>query len=76
MRGAEERRVDAGLGVANDEADRDRRSRRVKPAPEEVPAWVHDSHLVAPLRRILDLIDRLRIDPRMSRPDRLDVARL
>ena len=72
----EERGVDLRLGVANEKANRDRRSRRVEAAPEEVAAGIDDAHLVAGCRTSIDGVDRLRVDPRMPGPDGLHVTGL
>ena len=73
---AKERRVDLRRGVANEEAHRDRRSRRVEAAAEEVAARIDDAHLVARCRTSVDCVDRLRVDPGMPRPDGLHVTGL
>ncbi len=73
---AEERGVDLRLGVANEQAHRDRGSRRVKAAAEEVATRIDDAHLVARCRTLVDGVDRLRVDPRMPGPDGLHVTGL
>ena len=73
---AKEGGVDLRLGVANEQADRDRRSRRVEAATEEVATRVDDAHLVAGCRTAVDGVDGLRVDPRMPGPDGLHVTGL
>jgi hypothetical protein len=68
--------VDLRLGVANQKTNRDRRSRRVEAAAEEIAARVDDAHLVAGCRTAIDGVDGLRVDPWMPGPDGLHVTGL
>src|SRR5262249_35393113 len=72
---SEEGGVDGRRLVAHEHAHRDRRSRRVEPAPQHVAAWVDDLHLVA-AGRPLHALDGLRVNPRMTGPYGLNVTGL
>ena len=65
--------VQVRLGVARQQAHRDRRSRRVEASTEEIPARIEDAHLVACRRTPLDTVDGLCVNPGVAHPDGLDV---
>ena len=69
----EEGGVEPRLLVANQQAHRDRRSRRVEAAPEQVAARIDDAHLVTGRRTSLHALDGLRIHPGVPHPHGLHV---
>src|ERR1019366_2918616 len=70
----EELGVNLRRGVAHEEPHRDRRSRGKKDAPEQNAAGIGRAHFVAGCRTLFDGVNRLRVHPRVPRPDRLHMT--